>query len=167
MKNDALTIVKDIKRAMGSFATGVVVVTTRFEGQDYGMTCNSFNTVSMDPPMVLWSIRQASFSHPAFTRSDGYSVSILSEGQKHLAMTFARGSQRDRFETAPIERLASGRAIISHASAWFDCALDRVVPAGDHDILLGSVLDFGSSDRQGLAYFRNTFLSVTAPRMTA
>lgn len=146
-----------LKQAMGSFATGLTVVTTRFRGVDFGMTCNSFNTVSLDPALVLWSVSKASASHEAFTQADGYTVSILEAGQKAVAERFARGTSAERFAAVPHSRLRSGRALIDGAVAWFDCGLDNVVAAGDHDILIGRVLDFASNDRIPLGYLRGKF----------
>jgi flavin reductase (DIM6/NTAB) family NADH-FMN oxidoreductase RutF len=146
-----------LKEAMGSFTTGVTVVTTHHAGSDWGMTCNSFNTVSLDPAMVLWSIRKASNSHSAFVLGGGFTINILAKHQKALALNFTSGSQAERFANAGIERLASGRARIDDALAWFDCELVQAVEAGDHDILIGRVLDFGRQAGEGLAYSQRTF----------
>jgi flavin reductase (DIM6/NTAB) family NADH-FMN oxidoreductase RutF len=134
-----------LRDAMSHFATGVTVVTTHFEGQDYGMTCNSFSTVSLDPALVLWSIRKESHSHIAFTQSNGYMVSVLASQQQSTAMQFTHGTQVDRFHNMPVERSKThNHPLISGAVAWFDCQLEQVVTAGDHDILIGRVIDFGS-----------------------
>ena len=146
-----------LKDAMASFTTGVTVVTAHYEGRDWGMTCNSFNTVSLDPALVLWSIRHSASSHPAFVRGGGYAVSILSREQEALAMQFTRGTQEERFAGVAVERTASNRARIQGALAWFDCELQQAIAAGDHDILIGRVLDFNSFPGQGLAYVRRTF----------
>jgi flavin reductase (DIM6/NTAB) family NADH-FMN oxidoreductase RutF len=134
-----------LRDAMSHFATGVTVVTTHFEGQDYGMTCNSFSTVSLDPALVLWSIRKESQSHTAFTQSNGYMVSVLASQQQAAAMQFTHGTQVDRFHNVSVERSKThNHPLISGAVAWFDCQLEQVVTAGDHDILIGRVIDFGS-----------------------
>ncbi len=142
---------KALRDAMSHFATGVTVVTAHFEGQDVGMTCNSFSTVSLDPALVLWSIRKESLSHPAFTQSGGYTVSVLASTQQHLAMQFTHGTQAERFHHVPVKHAPSGRSRIAGAVAWFDCQLEQVVTAGDHDILIGRVLDFGSHEGETLA----------------
>jgi 3-hydroxy-9,10-secoandrosta-1,3,5(10)-triene-9,17-dione monooxygenase reductase component len=146
-----------IKDAMSCFTTGVTVVTTHFENQDWAMTCNSFNTVSMDPAMVLWSVAKGAFSNRAFTQSNGFLVNILSLEQKDLAFKFSSGSQAERFKDEPIERLKSHRAKLPDALAWFDCELDQTVSAGDHDILIGRVLDFGSTERSALVLSKRQF----------
>lgn len=136
----------DIKQAMACFATGVTVITATHAGQDFGMTCNSFNTVSLEPALVLWSIRQASANRAHFEAAGGYTVNIISHAQHlahNLALRFTKGSHEERFAGLELTRLATGRPHIVGSSAWFDCALERIIPAGDHDIMLGRVLSFG------------------------
>ncbi|QKV18351.1 flavin reductase family protein [Oricola thermophila] len=147
----------DLKRAMGCFATGIAVVTTRHGGADLGMTCNSFNTVSLEPPLVLWSVRRAAASHDAFVHGGGYTVSILGADQEDIANRFTRGSQEERFADLPVERLPTGRLVIGGAAAWLDCSLENVVEAGDHDILIGRVLEFDSTLKDTLGYLRGRF----------
>ena len=146
-----------IKDAMSCFTTGVTVVTTHFENQDWAMTCNSFNTVSMDPALVLWSVGKGAFSNRAFTQSGGFLVNILSLEQSDLAIKFSTGSQADRFKDEPIERMKSQRTKLPLSLAWFDCEIEQRVSAGDHDILIGRVLEFGSSNGVGLALSKRQF----------
>ncbi|MEM8540674.1 MAG: flavin reductase family protein, partial [Pseudomonadota bacterium] len=126
-----------LKNAMGCFATGVTVVTTNVDGQDYGMTCNSFNTVSLDPALVLWSIRKESHSRQAFIEGGGYSVSVLGAHQRDMALRFAKGDPLGRFDGVPVVRLPSGRLMLADTVAWFDCTLEQVIDAGDHHVLIG------------------------------
>ena len=147
-----------LKRAMGCFVTGIAVVTTRHEGVDFGMTCNSFNTVSLDPPLVLWSVQRSASSYEAFTRSGGYAVSILDADQDKLVRRFTHGPQEERFAGLPLTRLESGRVVLDGAVAWFDCSLEKSVSAGDQDVLIGRVLDFASQDDGSpLGYGRGEF----------
>ena len=151
-----------LRDAMSHFATGVTVVTTHFEGQDFGMTCNSFSTVSLDPALVLWSIRKESHSHTAFTsrtqNGGGYMVSVLAKHQQDIAMQFTHGTQADRFHNVPVDRSKTQHhPLISGAVAWFDCQLEQVVTAGDHDILIGRVIDFGSHAGESLIYSQRHF----------
>ena len=148
----------ELKRAMGCFATGVTVVSSRHEGIDIGMTCNSFNTVSLDPAMVLWSIRKESGSHEAFTGAVGYTINILAADQRDTAMQFTRGSHAERFESVPTDRLQTGRLMLKDAVAWFDCQTEQIVSAGDHDILIGRVLSFASTTRDPLLYVKGGFV---------
>ncbi|MFZ2102563.1 MAG: flavin reductase family protein [Oricola sp.] len=149
---------KALKVAMGCFATGIAVVTTRYRGVDYGMTCNSFNTVSLDPALVLWSVHRTSSSHEAFLQGGGYTVSILGADQEEIARRFTRGTAAERFAGLPSERLPTDRLLIGGAVAWFDCALETAVEAGDHDVLIGRVLDFASTPRPPLGYLHGRFV---------
>ena len=146
-----------LKEAMASFATGVTVVTARHQGEDVGMTCNSFNTVSLEPALVLWSIRKTSASHTAFLQGGGYVINVLARDQKDVALKFTRGSHQERFDGLRAARTSTGRLRVVDAVAWFDCELEQIVPAGDHDILIGRVLSFDRRDAEGLVYSRRTF----------
>jgi flavin reductase (DIM6/NTAB) family NADH-FMN oxidoreductase RutF len=160
----------NIKDAMACFCTGVTVISTHHEGHDWGMTCNSFNTVSLDPAMVLWSIRKTSSSRDAFKTAGGYTVNILSAEQHHLAMQFTRGSQAERFAGLELIRMGKQRPRIAGALAWFDCVLESAMPAGDHDIMLGRVLDFGmnpDTSQQALYYAGHKFGSLKIHALTA
>ena len=147
---------------MSCFTTGVTVVTAHTQGQDWGMTCNSFNTVSLDPAMVLWSVRKTSLSHQAFVSAGGYMVNVLGAQQQELALQFAQGSQQERFAGQTLARGVQQHPRLADVIAWFDCRLVQVVSAGDHDILIGEVLDFGAQAGHGLAYAQRSF-GVLAP----
>lgn len=145
------------RQALGSFGTGVTVVTTRWNDQDWGMTCNSFSSVSLDPRLVLWCIRKEASSVEAFTRAEGFTVNVLALAQQTLARQFATGSLEQRFADVPVHRLPSERVRLADSAAWFDCALHQVVDAGDHQILIGRVLRFASHDTPALSYWRSRF----------
>lgn len=146
-----------LKLALGNFATGVTVVTTCHRGKDIGMTCNSFSSVSLDPALVLWSLRKESSNRESYLESGGYTVNVLSAEQQLLALDFAGGAPENRFANADSERLDSGRLRLNRCASWFDCALHQVVSAGDHDILIGRVLDFGSCRVDVLGYGQSEF----------
>lgn len=153
MQNDAA----EYRHALASFGTGVTVVTTRWQDQDWGMTCNSFSSVSLNPRLVLWSIRREASSLEAFTRSGGFTVSVLSQAQQPLARQFATGSLAQRFEGVPLQRLSSQRVCLPGAAAWFDCELHQLVEAGDHHIVIGRVLRFATEDTPALSFWRSRF----------
>ena len=146
----------NIKDAMSCFATGVTVVTTRAHEQDWGLTCSSFNTVSLDPALVLWSIRRASLSHAASVAAPGYVVNVLALAQQDLAMRFASGTQAERFAGLDLAR-EQGMPRLPAALAWFACRTVQVVSAGDHDILIGEVQDFGCQDGEPLVHAQRRF----------
>lgn len=148
----------ELKRAMGCFATGVTIAATRHGGADHGMTCNSFNTVSLEPAMVLWSIRKQSASRAAFLESGGYTISVLGADQRALAERFTKGAPQARFDGVDAERLPSGRLRVADAIAWFDCELVEAVSAGDHDVLIGRVIAFAARPDAPLLYVHGAFV---------
>jgi flavin reductase (DIM6/NTAB) family NADH-FMN oxidoreductase RutF len=148
----------DYRKALSCFATGVTVVTTHWQGTDWGMTCNSFASVSLEPRLVLWSIRKAASSLDAFTQSGGFSVSVLSQQQEAIARQFATGDMASRFANVSVLRQASQRQRLSDALAWFDCRLHQLVEAGDHHIVIGEVQAFGwRADAEALGFWRSRF----------
>lgn len=147
----------DYRKALSCFATGVTVVTTRWQESDWGMTCNSFSSVSLEPRLVLWSIGKTASSLEAFTQSGGFTVSVLSQSQQALARQFATGGMDSRFADVPVHRQASQRLRLSGALAWFDCTLQQLVDAEDHHIVIGKVNDFGWRDAAALGFWRSQF----------
>lgn len=145
------------RQALSCFATGVTVVTASWQEQDWGMTCNSFASVSLEPRLVLWSIRKAAHSLEAFTRSGGFCVNVLGLQQHALAMQFASGDMASRFAGVPVQRQNSGRMRLDPALAWFDCQLHQLVDAGDHHVLIGEVRDFGQQGGEALGFWRSQF----------
>ena len=149
--------VQSYRQALSCFATGVTVVSTRWQQSDWGMTCNSFASVSLEPRLVLWSIQNKASSLEAFTRASGFTVSVLTHSQQDVAKQFATGPMGERFSQAPVQRNSSGRLHVSDALAHFDCSLHQVVPAGDHCIVIGQVTDFHWTEAPALTYWRSRF----------
>lgn len=156
--------------AMGRFATGICVVTTvDADGHSWGLTVNSFSSVSLNPPLVLFSIDQGATSHDAFVSAEGYSVNVLAADQRALSDRFAMERDVDRFEGVP---RAAGRPgegpLIEGCLAHIVCDLERAVPGGDHTILIGRVRRIGLNDdpkKEPLLYFSGGYgLLNTQPR---
>ena len=121
------------------FATGVTVVTARdAQGLRVGLTANSFNSVSLSPPLVLWSLSRRAGSMPAFTRGSHYAINILSAEQHLLAERFASKSV-DRFEGVAFREGAGGAPILEGAAAVFECFNRSQYTEGDHIIFVGEV----------------------------
>ncbi len=129
----------DFRAALGLFATGVTIVTARdAQGQPVGLTANSFNSVSLAPPLVLWSLASAAGSMPAFSRGSHYAVHILAADQRELAERFARKNVK-RFEGVPFHEGAAGVPILDGALAVFECFNRSQYEEGDHVIFVGEV----------------------------
>ncbi len=121
------------------FATGVTVVTARdTQGRLVGLTANSFNSVSMNPPLVLWSLSRAAGSLAAFSTGSHYAINILSADQQELARKFA-AREGNRFDGVAFEAGAGGAPILSGTAASFECFNRSRYEEGDHVIFVGEV----------------------------
>jgi 3-hydroxy-9,10-secoandrosta-1,3,5(10)-triene-9,17-dione monooxygenase reductase component len=152
MSGDFQARTRQFRAALGAFATGVTIVTTRnAAGEDIGLTANSFNSVSLDPPMVLWSLARKSLSLPAFLESGYFAVHVLAASQEDLSVTFAtRGA--DKFAGLNLTRGAGGIPLIPGCSALFQCKTAFNYEGGDHVIFVGEVQDFEHFNRPPLVF---------------
>jgi flavin reductase (DIM6/NTAB) family NADH-FMN oxidoreductase RutF len=129
----------DFRAALGMFATGVTIVTARSpDGAPVGLTANSFNSVSLVPPLVLWSLARSAGSMPAFERGSHYAVNILAAEQHGLAERFASKTP-DRFADVAFSEGAGGAPVIEGAVAVFECFNRSRYEEGDHVIFVGEV----------------------------
>lgn len=129
-----------LRHAFGRFATGVTVVTTvDSHGAPVGLTVNSFSSLSLDPPLLLWSLRRTSPSLQAFCQAPRFAVNVLAESQIEVSRAFAT-RQANRFEVGTWERDDHGVPLLRGAVAQFVCALRSHQEAGDHELFIGRVL---------------------------
>lgn len=130
---------QEFRSALGMFATGVTIVTaTTAEGRAIGLTANSFNSVSLDPPLVLWSLSRAAASLPAFSTGSHYAINILAADQKLLAERFAlKGA--DRWGGVEYKLGSGGAPLLPGAAATFECFNRSRYEEGDHVIFVGEV----------------------------
>ena len=151
---------RQLRQAFGSFATGVTVVTARdADGNPIGFTANSFTSVSLEPPLLLVCLAKTSSNIGHFSRASRFAVNILGEAQKDVSNRFA-SKVEDRFAETNWCEGTDGTPLINDAVAWFDCATDNLVDAGDHVILIGQITDFGHSEQRPLAYLRGHYLDL-------
>jgi flavin reductase (DIM6/NTAB) family NADH-FMN oxidoreductase RutF len=130
---------KEFRAALGQFATGVTVITTRTDsGQLIGITASSFNSVSLDPPLVLWSLATKSASMPVFRANSHYVVNVLAASQIELCKRFAT-LKGDRFAGVSHAAGDSGMPVLDGAIAWFECHNRSRYDEGDHVIFVGEV----------------------------
>jgi flavin reductase (DIM6/NTAB) family NADH-FMN oxidoreductase RutF len=128
-----------LRQALGRFATGVTVITTRHpDGRLVGLTANSFSSVSLDPPLVLWSLRRQAPSLESFTASGWFAVNVLGAHQCDLSRQFAT-PHADKFATIPHEPGLGGCPLLQDSLAQFECRLQDSLLGGDHMIFIGSV----------------------------
>lgn len=143
---------KALRRSLGTFATGVAVVTARYEGQDFGVTVNSFTSVSLEPPLVLWCLARSSRTFDAFCAAEHFVINILALDQVAVANRFAFRTDEAFPADVPFERVIADSPRLEGSSAYFACRRADVLDGGDHVILMGEILDFDSADRPGLVY---------------
>ena len=130
---------RDFRAALGMFATGVTIVTARnAEAAPIGLTANSFNSVSLTPPLVLWSLARSAGSMAAFERGSHYAINILAADQHELAERFA-SKAADRFKGVVFREGAGGAPILDGSAAVFECFNRSRYEEGDHVIFVGEV----------------------------
>ncbi len=140
------------RAALGSFATGVTIATTLDKaGEPVGVTASSFNSVSLDPPLVLWSLAKDSFSRPAFAQSGHFAVHVLAASQEDLSNRFARSGE-DKFAGVEWSEGRLGSPVLARYAALFECRTRHQYEGGDHIIMVGEVVDFEARDEAPLLF---------------
>jgi flavin reductase (DIM6/NTAB) family NADH-FMN oxidoreductase RutF len=149
------------KEAMSRFATGVTIVTALEEGTPVGFSCQTFVSLSLAPPLVALAPAKTSTSWPRIARAGSFCVNVLSARQSSVCMSFA-ASGGDKFVGVPWHSAETGGApIIEGSLAWVDCGLELVHDAGDHELVIGRVLDLGLGEGEPLLYYRSGFGHLT------
>ncbi|KOF52603.1 MULTISPECIES: flavin reductase family protein [unclassified Achromobacter] len=147
------------RTALGRYATGVTVVTTAdLEGRPIGLTVSSFNSVSLNPPLILWSLSRGSSSLAAFQQCERYVVNVLSAEQIALARRFATGKTPERYAGLPVHYAPGGTPMLDpHCAAWFECHNRSRYEEGDHLIMVGEVERCGHSGEPPLVFHAGGF----------
>lgn len=150
-----------LRRALGSFVTGVTIVTTMDEiGRPRGLTANSFTSVSLEPPLVLVCIAHTAASCEAFQRCHGFAINVLHEEQRSIAELFASKSP-EKFDHVGWGVGAAGAPRLDGSLAVFECQVYDRRPAGDHLIIIGRVVNFETATRRPLVYGQGAYISVS------
>ncbi len=148
---------RDLRNALGVFATGVTVVTTiDAAGRCYAMTANSFTAVSLSPPLVLWSVARDAYSAAAFTGSRYFAINVLALDQIPLSRHFSRPSD-DKFAGIATFAGEGGCPLIAGAAAAFQCSTESTHPAGDHEIIIGRIRHYRYSAQDPLIFCRGRY----------
>jgi 4-hydroxyphenylacetate 3-hydroxylase, reductase component len=150
---------KGFRDAMGAFPTGIAVVTAASQEMSHiGITVNSFTSVSLEPPLVLWCIDRRSRRYPHFAQAPGFTVSILASGHREVSARLARAGEHN-LDGISLIPTTLGPPALADSLAVFECARESVQDAGDHAILIGRVLRFARHDGAGapLVYFRGRY----------
>lgn len=163
MTNTQVNSEQLFKEVMGSYPSGVTVVTTvNADQHPVGLTANSFVSVSMNPLLILWCIDKKSGSYAAFEQADRFAVNILAAEQADICWTFASRSEPDRFSKCSWEMTDTNVPIIKEAFANLVCKKHQVMDAGDHYILIGEVVEIQKSGHEPMLYFRRKIGAVPA-----
>lgn len=153
----------EFKGALGSWAAGVTVVTTRHDGVVYGITVSSFSSLSIDPLLVLVCLADSNRLPRMIADSGRFGVSILAAGQDAISAWFAKSGRDpvERFEDFATVTMETGSPLIEGALAHIDCEVDRLIPGGDHTIAIGRVVGADSHPgRKPLIYYRRGYRDI-------
>lgn len=145
------------KAVMGSYPTGVTIITTKTEeGVPIGLTVNSFASVSLDPLLVLWSIDHSASSLEVFKQAKKFAVNILSSNQTEQCQLFA-SKEKNRFDHCSWHSSNHDLPILEDSLATLQCEVYQLVEAGDHTIVIGKVIEIDKHEKEPLLYHRRTF----------
>ena len=156
--NEETDIGRRLRDVMGRFPTGVTVVAAVGpESRPFGLTVNSFTSVSLDPPLILVCIDREAASHDALMASSHFAVNVLASEQSHVADRFAVEPARSRFDEISWHASALGAPLIEGAAAWLECSRHEVYEVGDHSILVGKVESTGAREGAVLLFHRGRY----------
>ena len=154
----------EFRTALGSFATGVTIVTTvGDDGEPVGVTASSFNSVSLDPPLVLWSLAKSSLSRIAFCESGHFAIHVLAADQEDLSNAFARSGE-DKFSGVDWQAGSEGSPVLSNYAALFECRTVHQYEGGDHVILVGEVMAYDQRNKSPLLFHGGRYAE-TRPKL--
>jgi flavin reductase (DIM6/NTAB) family NADH-FMN oxidoreductase RutF len=143
--------------ALGRFVTGVAVMTTKSDdGANVGVTVSSFNTLSLDPPLILWSLSLKAPSLAHFRAAKRFGVNILASDQRDLALRFARPA-RDKFADVRVSEGAHGAPLIHGAVVHLECGVEVRHPGGDHELIIGRILKASVNEKAPLVFGHGRF----------
>jgi flavin reductase (DIM6/NTAB) family NADH-FMN oxidoreductase RutF len=154
----------EFRKAMGSFATGVTVITVDYEGEIHGMTANAFSSVSLDPLLVLVCVDQRARTHAHLHARKRFGVNVLAENQRAVSEYYAGPSPTHRYAEqeagARFDRTEHGTPVLHGALAYLECRLHSAQDAGDHTIFIAEVEDVVVREGDPLLYFRGEYRKI-------
>ncbi len=151
---------KQLRQCLSRFATGVTVVTcSDAAGNPYGITANSFSSVSLEPPLVLWNIAKISNSLQAYLDAKEFAIHVLTADQESIAQHFAQ-TDHSRFEGIDYSFSDDGVPILPNVLARFDCRTENILEGGDHHIIIGEVVNLTFDDSDPLLFYGSEYRRV-------
>lgn len=152
---------KDFRRALGQFPTGVTIITTLdSKGEAIGVTASSFNSVSIDPPLLLWSVDKSAFSAPIFSNAKNFAINVLAKEQVDLSNRFASRGE-DKFNGVAWSAGEGGSPLLENCAAQFECKTWQVYEGGDHLIIVGEVTNYNHNESGAPLVFARGSYAVT------
>lgn len=155
-----------LRRAMRAWTTGVAIITSIYQDQQYGMTVNSFTSISLDPPLVSVALKQLTHTHELVAKSGMFSVTILSAAQKELSDRFAGklSNITNRFDGVQTETISLDSPVFKDGMAYFDCRVIHSMPIGENTLFVAEVLDArGEGEGEPLVYHNRQYWKLTNP----
>ena len=150
-----------IRKALSEFVTGVTIVATD-DGEQVGFACQSFSSLSLDPPLVLFTVMKTSRSWPRIEATGRFSVNVLTEEQGDISAAFGRRGP-DKFEHGRWSTSPLGNPLLHGCAVWIDCTVDAVHDGGDHHIVIGRIAGMGHrADSRPLLYHRGSYAKVVS-----
>jgi flavin reductase (DIM6/NTAB) family NADH-FMN oxidoreductase RutF len=155
-----------LRHAMRAWTTGVVIVTSMYEGQQYGMTVNSFTSISLEPPLICVTLKRLTHTHDLVVKSGMFSVTILTSAQKELSDRFAGKVPNlvDRFAGIQTENISLDSPVFKDGLAYFDCRVVNSMPVGENTLFIAEVLDArGEGEGVPLVYHNREYWKLIKP----
>ena len=155
-----------LRHAMRAWTTGVAIVTSIYEGQQYGMTVNSFISISLEPPLVSVTLKQLTHTHDLVVKSGMFAVTILTAAQKELSDRFAGKlpNVTNRFDGVQTETISLDAPVFKEGMAYFDCRVVSSMPIGENTLFVAEVLDArGEGEGDPLVYHNREYWRLTRP----
>jgi len=153
-----------LRHAMRAWTTGVAIVTSMYEGQQYGMTVNSFTSISLEPPLISVTLKQLTHTHDLVVKSGMFSVTILTAAQKELSDRFAGKMPNiiNRFEGLQTETISLDSPVFKEGMAYFDCRVVSSMPVGENTLFIAEVVDArGEGTGEPLVYHNREYWKLT------
>jgi flavin reductase (DIM6/NTAB) family NADH-FMN oxidoreductase RutF len=153
-----------LRRAMRAWTTGVTIVTSLYEDQQYGMTVNSFTSISLEPPLISVALRQLTHTHDLVIKSGMFSVTILTAAQKELSDRFAGKTPAiaNRFDGVQTETISLDSPVFKDGMAYFDCQVVSSIPVGENTLFIAEVVDLrGDGEGDPLVYHNREYWKLT------
>ena len=148
------------RKTLGQFATGVTVITTLgADERRVGVTVSSFNSLSKNPPMILWSLGKSAYSLPAFQQADFFNVHVLGAEQGALSRCFSNPGA-DKFNGIKTQKGLGGAPVLPEHAALFECKTAHLYEGGDHIIIVGEVIKFSCNNTTPLVFHRGQYRGI-------